>query len=300
MSRGLLLALGVAAVVGALGECGAVNDHRTKVQPADIARARAFKGFDLYYVGDSFRGFPLAKIFRSPSHPSVTFWYGDCEPVGGEGACSYPISIHVSDICRRHFKMYGLPVTRLTRVRGVPAGQFGNGLELYTGDATIVISLGEVDQQEVARGLRSLDGRVTPSEALPAPLKGALSGRPAGCRSMGPGRVKALRARTLSESEILLSFSAPEDPIVPSRPPASRFLVKQSTRPIRSERDFGGARTLCGGRPCSFSTPARVGQRLSLRVTGLRRRTTYYYAVKAVGAAHLGGPRSKTARARTR
>lgn len=61
-----------------------------------------------------------------------------------------------------------------------------------------------------------------------------------------------------------------------------RFIVKQSLRPISGGRDFSRAFTLCG-RFCRVGSVRRIGQRLKLTVTGLRRRTTYYYAVKAIG-----------------
>jgi hypothetical protein len=58
-------------------------------------------------------------------------------------------------------------------------------------------------------------------------------------------------------------------------------------------------RPRCAWRSCSFA-PARVGQRLELTVTDLRSRTTYYYAIKAVGAAQRTGPRSIVVKVTTR
>lgn len=105
----------------------------------------------------------MAKIYESPdSQPSksVTFWYGDCESAGGEGACAYDFTINVYDICGRHFKLFNLPRSRLTKIRGVPAGEFGNGLELYTGDSVIVINADAVQNRDAAGKLRSLDGQI--------------------------------------------------------------------------------------------------------------------------------------------
>jgi len=158
-----------------------------------MARARAFKDFGLYYVGDSHRGFPLAKIYESPAsepYKAVTFWYGDCEPVGGEGACAYDFTMSVHDVCGRHFKLFKLPRSRLANIRGVPAGEFGNGLELYTGDSVIVISgsLDAAEHRDAAAKLRSLDGRIVPPKDLPSPVKGTLTGRPAGCE----GRIRSV------------------------------------------------------------------------------------------------------------
>ena len=158
-----------------------------------MARARAFKDFGLYYVGDSHRGFPLAKIYESPAsepYKAVTFFYGDCEQVGGEGACAYDFAMSVHDVCGRHFKLFKLPRSRLANIRGVPAGEFGNGLELYTGDSVIVISgsLDAAEHRDAAAKLRSLDGRIVPPKDLPSPVKGTLTGRPAGCE----GRIRSV------------------------------------------------------------------------------------------------------------
>ena len=116
-------------------------------------------------------------------------------------------------------------------------------------------------------------------------------------RCLMPGRVGGLKARALSESRIMLSFSAPGS-VGGSAPPAGRFIVKQSPRPITSERDFRGALTLCRGL-CRFR-PTRLGQPIGLIITDLRPHATYYYAIEAVGASGQPGPRSTTVRATTR
>ncbi len=93
-----------------------------------------------------------------------------------------------------------------------------------------------------------------------------------------PGRVKALHARVLSSTQVVLFFAAPgsDGP----RPPAAReYLIKQSPRPIRSARDFGHAQTLCHGR-CRFNVTA-VGTKIKLTITHLRPHSTYYYVIAA-------------------
>jgi len=127
----------------------------------------------------------------------------------------------------------------------------------------------------------------------------ASSGRRRCLRLYGrtPGRVTGLGARVSSQTKIVLSFSAPGTD--GSRPPAARrYVVKQSLGPIRDLRAFGRARTLCGG-ACGF--PAiRVGAKLSLTITGLRRHTTYYYAVAARdNVSGRLGPRSLVVKVRT-
>jgi len=112
-----------------------------------------------------------------------------------------------------------------------------------------------------------------------------------------PGRVTKLRARPTSSGAVLLRFRAPGTN--QKLPPAARaYMIKQSTTPIRSRRDFRRARTLCSGY-CRF-TPTSVGARLTLTVTDLQPRTTYYYSVAARDNVSLRlGPRSRGVRART-
>ena len=113
-----------------------------------------------------------------------------------------------------------------------------------------------------------------------------------------PGRISALRARPLGRTRIELRFEAAgTDGDQP--PPARSYVVKQSRRPIRSARGFTRAQTLCKGR-CRF-TPSAVGAKIALTVTGLRRRTTYYYALAARdNLSGRRGPRSTTVKVRTR
>jgi len=113
-----------------------------------------------------------------------------------------------------------------------------------------------------------------------------------------PGRVVGLRATALSKTSVRLTWSAPGSD--GSRNPAARgFFVKESRRPIATRRAFSRAGSLC--RPaCTFQI-TRVGAKISLTVTDLRPRTTYYYKVAARdNVTHRVGPRSLTARVRTK
>ena len=113
-----------------------------------------------------------------------------------------------------------------------------------------------------------------------------------------PGRVVDLGVRAVGRRRIVLTFKAPGTD--GTRPPAARtYLIKQSLRPIRTRRDFSRAPSLCRGR-CSFDI-AKVGARLEQVVTGLRRGTVYYFAVRARdNVSKRTGPRSRTVSARAR
>ena len=112
-----------------------------------------------------------------------------------------------------------------------------------------------------------------------------------------PARVRLLSARALSRTKVVLTFEASGSD--GRNPPAARqYLVKQSLRPLRRQRDFERADALCGG-SCRF-TRIVVGARLELTVTDLRPHTTYYYAVAARdNVSHHTGPRSRALAIRT-
>jgi hypothetical protein len=114
-----------------------------------------------------------------------------------------------------------------------------------------------------------------------------------------PGRIGALSARAVSKTKIRLSFRAPGTDGARA-PAAHSYLVKQSGRPIRAgRRAFSRAQTLCRGR-CRFDV-TRVGAKLTLTITGLRPRTTYYYAIAARdNVSGRLGPRARAVRAKTR
>jgi len=145
-------------------------------------------------------------------------------------------------------------------------------------------------QAERARALRAcLRGR-----------RGRAARRRACLRRHGrtPGRVTTLSAKATGKRRIVLRFRAPGSD--GADPPAARtYLIKQSRRPIRNARAFRRARALCRG-TCRFSV-TELGAKVSLKVTGLRRRRTYHYAVAARDnvSARLGR-RSRSVKARTR
>ena len=113
-----------------------------------------------------------------------------------------------------------------------------------------------------------------------------------------PGRITGLRARAVGRTQVVLTFTAAGSN--GSRPPAARaYLIRQSQRPIRRALDFDRAPALCRG-SCRFSALA-MGAKITLTVTGLRPRTTYYYAVAARdNVSRRLGPRSTVVRVRTR
>lgn len=164
-------------------------------RPADpsqlLTTAKSFDRHRAYHLGTSFEGLPLtaapdARGGPAGGNPGVDFVYGTCDPGGGlfaDGGCAPPLSVQTWSACERSIAGLDVPYRRMT-VRGVPAAAVDGDtrLEVQTGDVTVVVfATTRHLAWRAAHGLRSLDGRIAPRQELPAPVAGALAGRPAGC-----------------------------------------------------------------------------------------------------------------------
>jgi hypothetical protein len=162
--------------------------------------------FDTYSLGGTFednrRGAPQrvcgmpsasAQAMRSPAvrDNHLGFNYGTCDvPPEDEASCAYPIAIQSFPACERNLSLYqrypapdgqSYPYEK-TAIRGVPAAIFDSGqrIEIYTGDATVVVW--GTSAPTVARAAERLQGThrgtvVPASKELPAPSAGALDGK---------------------------------------------------------------------------------------------------------------------------
>lgn len=102
-----------------------------------------------------------------------------------------------------------------------------------------------------------------------------------------PGRITDLAAKVLSEAAVELSWTtAGSDGVF--GPPATRYVVKESTSPITSEDEFSAATTVCEG-GCSFPAAA-LGRPIVFSIDGLAPGTGYNYAVRAIGPNGMQGP----------
>jgi hypothetical protein len=185
-----VIGLGVVAlfVVGSLGLIGGGGTATPKGN-FSVAKAQSFRGFPVYYPGESVNGYPLTAVARDPLGPlrknqeSVLFMYGTCKLPPGEGGCSLPVSVSNEPACSRNLGMYGggfgSPVPRPTRIRGATGSFFegGSRLELQTGTTTVVIfAFSKRKALSVAKSLRGANVPVSESDPLPGPARGALEG----------------------------------------------------------------------------------------------------------------------------
>ena len=188
----------VAAVIAAGlavrgGEAGPPPDTRPR-STYSVTAARAFKGFPIYYAGDSFEGLPLTAVLRRVDETTsyISFVYGDCE-AGGDLGCAPPAEIQVWPACLRRLASYDGappfgPVPEETTVRAVRAASFDDGrrLEIQTGGSTVVVFARARDEAlRIAAALRGVNVAVPPAAPLPEPSAEALS-RGLSCGGMPP------------------------------------------------------------------------------------------------------------------
>ena len=169
--------------------------------------------FDYYSLGAAFEGLKLTTSGRDCAPPPpkvrsadgtlvymnftrqnvVAFLYGTCKPPsGGDGGCAPPLSISSSPACEQPRSLYrryrggGPPIPHEnTSVRGAPAATFDEGpgrggfrLEVYTGDARVVIAGADPEMvkraaDEMVATSTSPGGAKRPRMELPKPIQGA-------------------------------------------------------------------------------------------------------------------------------
>jgi hypothetical protein len=160
-----LPALGLALLALAAG-CG--DDD------SDLSRARDFRAYSLYYLGDSFEG---EKLTLAPKRYTNSFIYGDCEAESDAG-CAPPIELQFKSICdlnplyvrtngRRDF---AIPRgSGYFEIRGALA-QTVDGTLLYTGRTTIKIYTDEEHSvRDIVASLRPVTGPANLGRDLPPP-----------------------------------------------------------------------------------------------------------------------------------
>lgn len=194
----LVIPAAVAAIALANGAEGQAP-FRSDLSDFTPETVRAFADFPLYSLGTQFEQLPLRAIVRTFRQPMVkaragfgvpdnrtnhvTFVYGTCG-----GGCVPPLQVQIWPACDRTLQDYYFNVSgggpsrpyELVRIRGVPAAQFSEKLEIYSGIVTIVI-FGETQAQEVRAAERLISanilaGDIEAGDPLSSPVTGAMEG----------------------------------------------------------------------------------------------------------------------------
>jgi hypothetical protein len=143
LATGIVLA---AAATGAGESDNARSGKRWKPSPPEGSTA---VNFSAYYLGDAFQRHALTKTLRVCNKPHpwepvrgnyISYIYGDCVP-GSDSGCAPPVEVQSAPACERRPSRRIRRRARRHQFRGVPVVQFPgeSRLELFTGDATVVI-----------------------------------------------------------------------------------------------------------------------------------------------------------------
>ncbi len=136
---------------------------------AAIGAAQDAVAFPLYWAGESVAGLALTGVVRGRGQ--VTVQYGSCVASGGEGGCAPPVQIQSTSICERNPLIVDLTPRSSSRVRGVPARDYGDGgLALEIGTSHVTLFARAEHREQVVAALRAARDPVpTAATELPAP-----------------------------------------------------------------------------------------------------------------------------------
>jgi hypothetical protein len=171
------IALAFAALAAALVCAGCTTGPPGAISSADLAEARTFPYFKLYWVGRRFSGRPLAAVDGLRGYISSigdSVYYGDCvqsKGIFGGGSCLLPLQITTVLYHRHSNKALG-PQKNIV-VRGVPATVYdgGRSIEVYSGRVAIDI-FSDTFNHAFAAALQLLPVNAPGSAtgSLPAPI----------------------------------------------------------------------------------------------------------------------------------
>ena len=149
---------------------------------AELQRARAFRGFGVFWAGDRIDDLLLGDVHRYPSRGPGgkatvhSFIYRNCR-IAREGSGCAQVQIQLWPACASVPADIDAPSAGRVQLRGVEGVFFagGSSLSIVTGTTTIeILAAGRPAALRVARSLRGLNVRVGVRDKLPRPAPGVL------------------------------------------------------------------------------------------------------------------------------
>lgn len=147
---------------------------------ADVAAARDFSAFPLYWVGERFEGLDVSYV--GLGGPAAGFTYGTCEITGDHG-CAPPLQIQIVPLC---FHLDAAAANRAwtrRQIRGAPVGVFDAAPVMFTQQTQVKVYRGEGSDPGMAlralhalRSLNAVPPRIGPVGSIPPPAPGVLEG----------------------------------------------------------------------------------------------------------------------------
>jgi hypothetical protein len=176
-TRAARVGAGLAALALAVAASGCATGHPRPIRRLELAEARTFPYFRIYWVGPSFEGHPLAAADGLKSYLTLvgdSVYYGDCAQTKGVfagGSCVLPLQ--VTTVVYHLHRNSNLGPQRNILVRGVPATVYdqGRSIEVYSGRVAIdIFSDTEDHALAAAEQLRSLNAAGSATASLPRPV----------------------------------------------------------------------------------------------------------------------------------
>jgi hypothetical protein len=174
-ARGVCALLAVGAALAVAG-C-ATTGHPPPIARGELAEAKTFPYYVLYWVGPRFEGRPLAAADGLRSYNDTvgdSVYYGDClqsKGIFGGGSCLLPLQ--VTTVVYRSHSNSPLGPQRNALIRGVPATVYdeGRSIELYSGQVAIdIFSDTFAHAERAADELLPLNAPGTDRGGLPPPV----------------------------------------------------------------------------------------------------------------------------------
>jgi hypothetical protein len=139
------MGFGLAALCAVLAAGGCATSHPRPIAATELAEAQTFPYYEIYWVGPSFDGHPLAAADGLRGYINTvgdSVYYGDCvqsKGIFGGGSCLLPLQV-TTVIYRLHSNSTLGPQQNML-VRGVPATVYdeGRSIEVYSGRVAIDI-----------------------------------------------------------------------------------------------------------------------------------------------------------------
>lgn len=174
--KATLCAAAVCLAAIALAACGGSGGPPPPIAAAELAAARSFPYYTLYWVGASFEGKPLTAADGIEGYKPLTgdsLYYGDCMEGGllSASGCVMPLKITTS-VYALH-RNVDLGPQRNTILRGVPAAVYNEGraIELYTGRLVIDVHSNDYAKaQSAVLQLQPLNAGGSAATPLPLPV----------------------------------------------------------------------------------------------------------------------------------
>ncbi|MGH2833418.1 MAG: hypothetical protein ACRDK2_11660 [Solirubrobacteraceae bacterium] len=204
------LAVSLAIAFAACALAGCSTEHPPPISASELAQARTFPYYPVYWVGRNFGRVPLTAAGGQTTYNSTigdSVYYGDCVHGKGllqTGSCRLPLQ--VTTVVYQLHSNVGLGSQRNALIRGVPATIYedGHAIELYSGRLAIDISSNSPSAALLAASqLRPMNAPGSSSVPLPTPvfcpeLSGSIPQSLNSVLSKLPGHVCQLLAKAIA------------------------------------------------------------------------------------------------------